>query len=94
MNPYPTPSSALSPALASPDRIATVDALRGFALFGILLVHCGNAFVTAGLPQSFYTATRTGAVSETVGFISGILLDGKFFTNRQIDFLRLRLWSD
>lgn len=80
MNPSPTLASVVSPALSSPDRIATVDALRGFALFGILLVHCGNSFLTAGMPTSFYTATRSGAANETIGFISGTLLDGKFFT--------------
>ncbi len=80
MNPSHTATAVTSPALPAPTRIATIDALRGFALFGILLVHCGNGFVTAGLPQSVYTATRTGAANETVGFISGVLLDGKFFT--------------
>ena len=80
MNSSPAPLPASSPALPATDRIATVDALRGFALFGILLVHCGNGFTTAGLPESFFTATRTGTANETVGFISGVLLDGKFFT--------------
>ena len=80
MNPSLTLSPTASSAASPTDRIQVVDALRGSALFGILLVHCGNGFITAGMPQSFYTATRTGMANEIVGFISGTLLDGKFFT--------------
>jgi uncharacterized protein len=80
MNPSLTSSPTTSPAVLPTDRIQVVDALRGFALFGILLVHCGNSFITSGMPPDFYEHTRQGMANQIVGSISGILFDGKFFT--------------
>jgi uncharacterized protein len=59
-------------------RIVTVDALRGFALLGILLAHMIYWYTAGPLPQEIfqrYNDIGTGIVSG----INEILISGKFF---------------
>ena len=59
-------------------RIITVDALRGFALLGILLAHMIYWYSAGPLPGNLfnkYTDIASGAVS----FINEVLISGKFF---------------
>ncbi len=60
-------------------RIITVDALRGFALLGILFSHFIYWYSGAGLPQEVYTKFND-AGSNIASIISGVLISGKFFT--------------
>lgn len=63
----------------STNRIITVDALRGFALLGILFAHFVYWYAGAGLPQEIYSKF-SGAGSQIAGAINGIFIFGKFFT--------------
>lgn len=60
-------------------RIVTVDALRGFALLGILFAHFIFWHSGAGLPNEVYT-TFSDAGSQIAGAFNGIFIFGKFFT--------------
>jgi uncharacterized protein len=60
-------------------RIITVDALRGFALLGILFAHFIYWYSGAGLPQPVYEKF-SDAGSITASAINGIFIFGKFFT--------------
>jgi uncharacterized protein len=60
-------------------RIITVDALRGFALLGILFSHFIYWYSGAGLPQEVYSKFND-AGSNIASLISGVLISGKFFT--------------
>lgn len=72
----------LSPTVAATraPRIETVDALRGAALFGILLVHAAQWFAAGPLPGSVYGAHASGVGNTITQTIVGIFFDGKFYT--------------
>ncbi|MBI1782396.1 MAG: DUF418 domain-containing protein [Sphingobacteriales bacterium] len=60
-------------------RIVAVDALRGFALLGIIFAHFIYWYTGAGLPQQVYQM-YSDAGSQAVSIINGIFVFGKFFT--------------
>ncbi len=63
----------------SAQRIITVDALRGFALLGILIAHFIYWYSGAGLPQSTYEKySDVGSIIASA--FNGIFVQGKFFT--------------
>ena len=62
-------SRTLSSPTQSGERNSAIDILRGFALFGILLVN---------FPGS--EAARSGAVDDAVSKLLTILVSGKFYT--------------
>ena len=60
-------------------RIEIIDALRGFSLAGIVIVHMVENYIAAPTPEGALDATHTGVLDYVVdGFIM-ILLRGKFF---------------
>lgn len=61
-------------------RIQVVDALRGVALFGILVVHCAQWFTAGSIPGSVYQAQASGLANGITQGIIGIFFDGKFYT--------------
>lgn len=61
-------------------RIQVVDALRGVALFGILLVHCAQWFSAGPLPDTIYQKHASGLGNGIAQTIVGIFFDGKFYT--------------
>jgi uncharacterized protein len=65
--------------LSSTNRILTVDALRGFALLGILFAHFIFWHTGAGLPQEVYSKFMDVG-SQIAGAFNGIFIFGKFFT--------------
>lgn len=77
-----TQTSALSPAavgpLAAHERIVTVDMLRGFALFGILLVNMA-LFKAPAISQASAT-TSTSLLDQIAAQAINIFAEGKFFT--------------
>ncbi len=60
------------------DRIMTVDALRGFALLGIMIVHFLFWYTAGPLPEAVY-AKHSDVGSTIARFFSEIFLSGKFF---------------
>lgn len=81
MTPFLDPTLAASPTEPpQPVRIQVVDALRGFALFGILLVHCAQWFTAGPLPNAVYQAHASGPANSVAQAIVGIFFDGKFYT--------------
>lgn len=63
----------------STNRIITVDALRGFALLGILFAHFIFWYSGAGLPNELY-GKFSDVGSQVAGAFNGIFIFGKFFT--------------
>lgn len=81
MNPTLEPFGTDAPILApKTSRLETVDALRGFALFGILLVHAAQWFAAVGLPGTVYQTQASGLANSVAQTIVGIFFDGKFYT--------------
>src|SRR5689334_2179359 len=60
-------------------RITTIDALRGFALLGILFAHFIYWFSGGPLPPAIYQ-TNYGIGSGIATAINGIFVFGKFYT--------------
>ena len=60
-------------------RIITVDALRGFALLGIIIAHFIYWYSGAGFPPQVYQL-YSDAGSQAAAIINGIFIFGKFFT--------------
>ncbi|MBO0931296.1 DUF418 domain-containing protein [Fibrella aquatilis] len=61
-------------------RIQVVDALRGFALLGILIAHLSVWFDGGPLPSSVYQVNGQGVANMIVQTIVGIFVSGKFYT--------------
>ena len=59
-------------------RIITVDALRGFALLGILLAHMIYWYTAGPLPGSLYGKYGDPA-SNIISILNEVLISGKFF---------------
>jgi uncharacterized protein len=65
-------------AAASGGRIAVVDVLRAFALFGIIVTHSAGGFLAGRPPEpSFMTFGRVDEIFSQLNFL---LVFGKFFT--------------
>jgi uncharacterized protein len=71
--------TSVRPPVASNYRIQTVDALRGFALLGIIIVHMIEQYLASGPPKEFANYANHNGLDEVFMAISGILLQGKFF---------------
>lgn len=57
-----------------------VDALRGAALFGILVVHCGEWFAAEYLPQHLYQAQAAGPLNVWAAGKIELLFVNKFYS--------------
>lgn len=64
-------------SLKSP-RIEIIDALRGFALAGILICHMVEQYIGAAATSEFYEATNLSVADQIVNAFIGIFLRGKF----------------
>ncbi|WP_282160677.1 DUF418 domain-containing protein [Ulvibacterium marinum] len=60
-------------------RIEIVDALRGFSLAGIVIVHLVENYVGAPTPEGAMEATHQGIADTIVDVFIFLLLRGKFF---------------
>ena len=65
---------------AKPDRIAVVDALRGFSLIGIIVAHCANQYLAGPTPPSAGTLNLFSPLDFALDELAGYLAFGKFFT--------------
>ncbi|MFD2585649.1 DUF418 domain-containing protein [Croceitalea marina] len=61
-----------------PDRIAIIDALRGFALAGIVICHVVENYIGAQPPGPFNEVVHQGLADDIVDGFIGIFLRGKF----------------
>lgn len=61
------------------DRIVIIDALRGFSLAGIVIVHMVENYLGAPAPEGAMDAVRQGPVDLAVNIFNGVFLVGKFF---------------
>jgi uncharacterized protein len=60
-------------------RIGIIDALRGFSLAGIVIVHMVENYVAAPVPEAAVEAAHQGVFDYVIDGIVIILLRGKFF---------------
>lgn len=60
-------------------RIDAVDALRGFALIGVGLVHTLYQYVGAPLTEPLSQSAVTGMLDTIIIFVNHLLLSGKFY---------------
>jgi uncharacterized protein len=60
-------------------RIDIIDALRGFSLAGIVIVHVVEQYVAAATPEGTMEAARQGVADHIVDAFIMIILRGKFF---------------
>ncbi|MFZ9004022.1 MAG: DUF418 domain-containing protein [Robiginitalea sp.] len=67
------------PTAASKTRMTIVDALRGFSLAGIVIVHMVENYVGGPAPEEFMQATNQGIPDQIVNIFTFIFLRGKFF---------------
>lgn len=62
----------------STERITIIDALRGFALAGIVICHVVENYIASAAPPAFNEAVHQGIVDNIVDGFIGIFLRGKF----------------
>ena len=62
------------------DRIEIIDVLRGFALLGIAIVHFIEQYYAGQPPESQGNFGAKNLADQIIQGISGILVQGKFFT--------------
>lgn len=60
-------------------RIEIIDALRGFALAGIVIVHVVENYVGSAIPEKTMDATHLGVLDYVVDGFIALFLRGKFF---------------
>ncbi len=66
------------PTQTTADRIVAIDALRGFALFGIFFAHMIMWYAGGPLPQEYYQRyTDAGSIAASVIYM--LLVNAKFF---------------
>jgi len=59
-------------------RIEIIDALRGFALAGILICHIVEQYIGAAAPMEHYERVSLGMADQIIDSLIGIFLRGKF----------------
>ncbi len=62
----------------STERITIIDALRGFALAGIVICHVVENYIASAAPPAFNEAVHQGIIDNIVDGFIGIFLRGKF----------------
>ncbi|WP_077919260.1 DUF418 domain-containing protein [Spirosoma sp. 209] len=77
---YAPDTTTFSAPVSKPTRIQVVDALRGFALLGILIAHVSVWFDGGPLPGSVYQINSQGAANMVAQTFVGIFISGKFYT--------------
>jgi len=77
---YAPDTPTFSAPVSKPTRIQVVDALRGFALLGILIAHVSVWFDGGPLPGSVYQINSQGAANMVAQTFVGIFISGKFYT--------------
>ncbi|MFH4967882.1 DUF418 domain-containing protein [Gaetbulibacter sp. M240] len=60
-------------------RIQEIDALRGFALFGIILTHMYQGYLASPVPPEYYGYNLVYPIDDTTRWIVRNLFSGKFY---------------
>ncbi|WP_224482673.1 DUF418 domain-containing protein [Robertkochia aurantiaca] len=60
-------------------RVACIDALRGFALAGIVIVHMLENYIAGPAPDFFNQQVNPALIDQIIEGLSGFFLRGKFF---------------
>ncbi len=61
------------------NRIESIDALRGFALAGIVIVHMVEQYTASMIPEEWQAAKQAGLIDQIIDGSISILLRDKFF---------------
>lgn len=61
------------------DRIAVIDALRGFTLLGIIIIHMTADYYAGQPPQKYSDQTTITVVDKIAAALGMILINGKFY---------------
>ena len=71
----------MNPNSPSPNlnRIESIDALRGFALAGIVMVHMVEQYTASMLPPEWQSVKTSGLIDQIIEGAMFILIRGKFF---------------
>ncbi|MGF7215119.1 uncharacterized protein GGR92_001259 [Spirosoma lacussanchae] len=77
---YAPDTPTFSAPVSKPSRIQVVDALRAFALLGILIAHVSVWFDGGPLPGSVYQINSQGTANMVAQTFVGIFISGKFYT--------------
>ena len=60
-------------------RIEEIDALRGFALFGIILTHMYQGYLASSIPPEYYGYNLIYLIDDTTRWVVRNLFSGKFY---------------
>jgi len=71
--------SSSIPSTASFERIAIIDALRGFALAGIVFTHVLENFIAAPVTPEVAEALNPNLIDQIVSGLVDFFFRGKFF---------------
>jgi len=66
-------------SLQNQDRIKIIDVLRGFTLFGIILVHFAEQYYAGPAPAKFANFNNKFLGDEIINGFIGIFISGKFY---------------
>lgn len=72
-------SESIAPGSAPPSRIEIIDILRGFSLFGIILVHFTEQYYAGQAPASIGSIGQHSIADNIIQGIIFLLISGKFF---------------
>lgn len=72
-------SQSLQASRLSSSRIQTIDALRGFALAGVAVIHVVTEFTGGNTPEGVELPYTLGVLDKAVGWLLHYVIKGKFF---------------
>jgi len=70
--------TVIDPIKVKTERIQIIDALRGFALAGIVVCHVVENFIAGPAPEAYNEAVHQGMIDNIIDGFIGIFLRGKF----------------
>ena len=65
--------------VSTSNRVESIDALRGFALAGIVIVHMVEQYTASMIPDEWQAAKNAGLIDQIIDGSINVLFRGKFF---------------